>query len=536
MAPQLKTEEKNIICSAKPGYQYPNISVAEYIANQVTQIDGSVPAIVNPSDDTLLTYEDFHKQAQQFASALLSFGAVQGNLVVFFAENSAQLVVAFFGAVYLGLPICPLPPSNGPYELTNYIRDASGAILVFGSDKRETILKACNDPKYSKTMAQLKILIQLETEEDLLEHEILSAAVVKSFTSALNNFKTTSTLPSIPYFTPVDLKKSHFCLCFTSGTTGSPKAAVHSNRSFLAMLMKTQMGEKDKREHVLQWHPLGHMSGLFMIFHCIYSGKSVVLHRSGHLESLLASVEKYKLVYMPISASHATQMLAKDYPKQFNLSSLMLVVHAGSKVAPNVVNQLMERYGVICLDVYAATECMAAVGDRKWPDWMATFQCGNLGTVNANVELKDSVFVGYLNNEAATKATIDEDGWYHSGDIGYVNEAGDLFYVDRIKEMIKYRLYSVIPAEIEDFLYGVEGVEGVCVVGVPDSVDGELVRAYVQLKKGAQVTEKQLIDAVAENMGNQKQLRGGVHFVPIMPRTMIGKVDRQYFKNLAKQK
>ncbi len=320
MAPQLKTEEKNIICSAKPGYQYPNISVAEYIANQVTQIDGSVPAIVrqffrqkykqlslnisrkplqvNPFDDTLLTYEDFHKQAQQFASALLSFGAVQGNLVVFFAENSAQLVVAFFGAVYLGLPICPLPPSNGPYELTNYIRDASGAILVFGSDKRETILKACNDPKYSKTMAQLKILIQLETEEDLLEHEILSVAVVKSFTSALNNFKTTSTLPSIPYFTPVDLKKSHFCLCFTSGTTGSPKAAVHSNRSFLAMLMKTQMGEKDKREHVLQWHPLGHMSGLFMIFHCIYSGKSVVLHRSGHLESLLASVEKYKLVYM----------------------------------------------------------------------------------------------------------------------------------------------------------------------------------------------------------------------------------------------
>lgn len=252
-------------------------------------------------------------------------------------------------------------------------------------------------------------------------------------------------------------------------------------------------------------------------------------------------------------------MLAKDYPKQFNLSSLMLVVHAGSKVAPNVVNQLMERYGVICLDVYAATECMAAVGDRKWPDWMATFQCGNLGTVNANVELKivdlkngktalprgeqgeicfrsEAVFVGYLNNEAATKATIDEDGWYHSGDIGYVNEAGDLFYVDRIKEMIKYRLYTVIPAEIEDFLYGVEGVEGVCVVGVPDPVDGELVRAYVQLKKGAQVTEKQLIDAVAENMGNQKQLRGGVHFVPIMPRTMIGKVDRQYFKNLAKQK
>lgn len=252
-------------------------------------------------------------------------------------------------------------------------------------------------------------------------------------------------------------------------------------------------------------------------------------------------------------------MLSKDYQNKFNISSLMLIAHAGSKVAPNVVKGLMERYGVICLDVYAATECMAAVGDRVWPDWMATFECGNLGTVHANVELKiadlkdggktalprgehgeicfrsEAVFVGYLNNEEATKATIDEDGWYHSGDIGYVNQTGDLFYVDRIKEMIKYKLYSIIPAEIEGFLYNQEGVSDACVVGVPDPVDGELVRAYVLLKKGAQITEKKLVDAVAKNMGHQKQLRGGVHFVTVMPRTMIGKVDRQYFKNLARQ-
>lgn len=251
-------------------------------------------------------------------------------------------------------------------------------------------------------------------------------------------------------------------------------------------------------------------------------------------------------------------MLTQDYPSQFDLSSLSLIVHAGSKVAPNFVKELMEKYGVICFDAYASTECMAAVGDRKFPDWIANFECGNLGTVHPNVEMKiadltdgktalprrehgeicfrsEAVFVGYLNNEEATKATIDEDGWYHSGDVGYVNEAGDLFFVDRIKEMIKYQLYSIVPAEIEEFLYGQEGVEGVCVVGVPDAIDGELVRAYVQLKKGSEVTEKELIDAVAENMGKQKQLRGGVHFVPTMPRTMIGKINRQYFKNLAKQ-
>lgn len=208
----------------------------------------------------MLTYGDFHKQAQQFAASLLAYGAAQGDLVVFFAENSAQLVIALFGAVYLGLPICPIPPTNGPFELTNYIKDSSAAVLVFGADKSKTILKACNDMKYAPTMGQLKMLIQLEAENvdpTILKHEVFSAAVVKSFSSALSHSEKVTCLSSIPHFSPVDLKKFPFCLCFTSGTSGKPKAAIHSNRSFLAMLMNTQMGEKDKREHVLQWHPLG---------------------------------------------------------------------------------------------------------------------------------------------------------------------------------------------------------------------------------------------------------------------------------------
>lgn len=90
-------------------------------------------------------------------------------------------------------------------------------------------------------------------------------------------------------------------------------------------------------------------------------------------------------------------------------------------------------------------------------------------------------FVGYLGNPEETRATIDSDGWYHSGDVGYYDESGELFIVDRIKEIIKYQHWSVFPSEIEDFLHRHPAIESVCVIGVKHATDGALPRAYIVL-------------------------------------------------------
>ncbi|KAH9396484.1 hypothetical protein TYRP_019503 [Tyrophagus putrescentiae] len=171
-------------------------------------------------------------------------------------------------------------------------------------------------------------------------------------------------------------------------------------------------------------------------------------------------------------------------------------------------------------------EMQSAVRVRDPVDTERNFVSGNVGSVVPRTEMVvfdlitgeplppgekgevcfrgGGVFAGYLDNPEATAKTI-INGWLHSGDVGHYDHKGRLFICDRLKELIKYRQYSVVPAEVEDYLIqSHKGVAAVCVVGVPHQ----------------------------KNMGTQKRLRAGVRFIETMPVTLIGKVDRQYFKKL----
>jgi acyl-CoA synthetase (AMP-forming)/AMP-acid ligase II len=145
------------------------------------------------------------------------------------------------------------------------------------------------------------------------------------------------------------------------------------------------------------------------------------------------------------------------------------------------------------------------------------------------------VMLGYLNNPTATAVTIDTEGWLHTGDIGHYNDNGEIFVVDRLKELIKYNAYQVPPAELEAVLLSHPQVADAGVVGLPDAKVGELPRAYVVRKHNATVTEVQLNDFVSERVAPFKRLRGGVVFVKSIPRTASGKVLRKELRTLFSQ-
>jgi len=144
------------------------------------------------------------------------------------------------------------------------------------------------------------------------------------------------------------------------------------------------------------------------------------------------------------------------------------------------------------------------------------------------------MFKGYLNNDEATAKTIDKDGWLHTGDVGHYNQDEHIFITDRINKIIKFRNFSVYPAEIEACLAEHDGIAEAIVIGVKHILDGEYPRAYIKLKEGKQVSESDIHEYMKERMGDQKQLRAGVVFVDSIPRTVIGKVDRQHFKKQVK--
>jgi len=300
---------------------------------------------------------------------------------------------------------------------------------------------------------------------------------------------------------------------------GKPKGAIHSNRSFLAWLVHSYPWEDVTGRVILIWNPLGHISGSIFIPACLALGMSVVMFASTNLDSMLSAVQRHRVQEMVITPSHARQLVQTDYRKLYDISSLQMLKSGGSKIAANLLLAIRERYHFKLHDIYAATEFYGHASLLPNPVLLyEKFEPGNLGVVLPGVELKivdlktgealpanqhgeiclrgRPCFVGYLNNPEATEKTIDKDNWYHTGDIGYYDQKGCLFVSDRIKELIKYKIWSVVPAEIEDFIERHPAVEGVCVVGVPHFTDGYLLRAYVKVSEEQQVSEQELVDYV----------------------------------------
>jgi acyl-CoA synthetase (AMP-forming)/AMP-acid ligase II len=137
---------------------------------------------------------------------------------------------------------------------------------------------------------------------------------------------------------------------------------------------------------------------------------------------------------------------------------------------------------------------------------------------------------GYLNNEVATRNTIDDDGWLHTGDIGHVNADGHLFVVDRLKELIKYKGFQVPPAELEALLLTHPAVADAAVIGIPDDEAGEIPAAYVVLKEGAEATAEEIQQFVAGRVASYKQIRR-LTFIDAVPKSASGKILRRLLRD-----
>lgn len=142
---------------------------------------------------------------------------------------------------------------------------------------------------------------------------------------------------------------------------------------------------------------------------------------------------------------------------------------------------------------------------------------------------------GYLNNEEATKQTIDAEGWLHTGDVGYIDASGNIFIVDRVKELIKFKGFQVPPAELEGILLKHDSIADAAVIGIPDAEAGELPKAFVVLKANHTLTEQQVMDFVADKVAPYKKLRF-VEFTSQIPKSASGKILRRLLKLHEKEK
>jgi acyl-CoA synthetase (AMP-forming)/AMP-acid ligase II len=263
------------------------------------------------------------------------------------------------------------------------------------------------------------------------------------------------------------------------------------------------------------------------------------------LEQFLELVQKHKVTRVNLVPPILVGLANHPIVDKYDLSSLIELFSGAAPLGKELANEVKHRIGCRVVQGYGLTETspvthvynltltetdkLSSVGPAipNTEVMVVDVKTGQPLGRNENGEIwirGPQVMKGYLNNPDATDATLDEDGWLHTGDIGYVDEDGFFYIVDRLKELIKYKGYQVAPAELEALLLSHPAIADVAVIPSPDEEAGEVPKAFVVLK--AEATPEAIMDWVAERVSPQKKVRR-VEFVDSVPKSLSGKILRR---------
>jgi len=311
-------------------------------------------------------------------------------------------------------------------------------------------------------------------------------------------------------------------------------------------------GEDETFVSVLPFFHCYGMSGI--MFHGLYYGCRQVVLPKFDPKIMINVLRKYRPTWLHLVPPLVSFMVGHPDVKVDDLSSVKYIRSAAAPLSPNLAQQLMNKIGnpnTKLQESWGMTELSPSVTTEPWRNPVL----GKCGVAIPNTEMKvvdlntgaalgpeqdgeicvrgPQVMKGYHKNPTATSATIDAEGWCHSGDIGHYDKDGHFQIVDRLKELIKVKGLQVAPAELEDVLLSHASVSEAAVIGVPHEKSGEVPRAYVVRRDN--VSEQDIAKFVAEKVARHKHLDGGVVFIDSIPKTASGKILRKDLKELFKK-
>lgn len=339
-------------------------------------------------------------------------------------------------------------------------------------------------------------------------------------------------------------------LVFSSGTTGLPKAVRHTHASLGAAVRQWRGALKlTSRDRMQIVTPPSHILGLLNIFTALQTRAWVRLHRRFDIDQMLRHIEIDRITVEMAVAPIALAIASHPGLESYDLSSLRYIMWGATPVSTEIAETVTRRAGVGWVPAYGTTElpviaCNPLQGARldsvgrpvpgvhlrvAAPETGEPLRPGEIGEIRAR---STSLMAGYLPAEATGEAMC--DGWYRTGDVGWVDDDGWLRITDRLKEMIKVRGFQVAPAEIETVLHGHPAVKDCAVFGVPDGLNGEAVVAAIAVRAPAQGEDSEVLAAeltarVDQKLASYKRL-SRIVFVDDIPRLPSGKALRRVLK------
>jgi acyl-CoA synthetase (AMP-forming)/AMP-acid ligase II len=527
------------LASPYPDVEIPDVSVPEFVLAAGRERPDA-PALVDGLKGDTITHAQLAAYVDRVAAALHEKGLRKGDVVAVFCPNTPWYPVVFHGIAAAGCVMSPINSLYTPDEIAFQLRDSGAKLLITISLFMDRAAAAVEQAPVD----EIVVLDGMEGHAGLLD--LLSSQAP----SPQVDIDPANDLVTLPY---------------SSGTTGLPKGVMLTHRNLVANVAQTRpLIALQSEERIIAVLPFFHIYGLTVLMNqgLAWGGAVVTLPRFD-LEDFLRTIQDHKITRAFVAPPILLAMAKHPLVDQYDLSSLTSILSGAAPLDEQLALAAQDRLrkgadtGVSVAQGYGMTELSPVSHTTpdpgcEPPGVTGEVPKGSVGYALPNTECRlvdpstgedaapgdrgelwirgPQVMKGYLNNEKATRETVDDDGWLHTGDVAIVDDNGCYTVVDRVKELIKYKGYQVAPAELEAVLLGHPEIADAAVIGVPDKESGEeLPKAFVVRAPGSEVSEDAVMAYMAEKVAPHKKIRF-VEFIDAVPKSAAGKILRKDLK------
>lgn len=508
-----------------------------------------------------ISYSVLGDHSDRLASAFREMGVGKGDVIALHMPNSPAYTVAFFATLKVGAIVSPMNPLYTPREISYQIKSSGAKILVTSNVLYRNAEQALKEVSVDRVIVAgiedyMSPLMRPLARMKLKPPKIAYGSKILRYMDLVKRYKPTS------YREKIDPLEDMAALMYTGGTTRVPKGARILHGNIVANIQQIKpLYEVIRKKRglegpmvfigILPWY---HIYGLVTVMiYSIYDGGTVIVFPRPDIEGLMKAVEKYKAHVL-----HGVPTLynaINNHPKvkKYRLNTLLFCISGAAPLPQEVARRFESTTGAVLREGYGLTETAvvthvnplygksklgsiglpipstyAAIADLEKPILLPP------GSVGEIVISGPQVMKGYNIEEENREAFFTAYGlrWFRTGDIGYMDEEGFFYVLDRKKDMIKYKGYSVYPREIEEVLMTHECVKEAAVVGIPDPSAGEIPKAFVVLRDQCRgkISEGDILRWLEDKLAPYKRPKA-LEFREDLPKSPVGKILRRVLRD-----
>jgi len=515
-----------IIKSPYPDITIPDIPLTTYVLQNATRL-GDKPALIDGPSGRSVSFAELAVSIDKVAGGLARRGFTKGDTLAIYSPNLPEYAIAFHAVAVLGGIVTTINPLYTAMELATQLKDANASYLI--------TVEAFLDKAQTAAV-----------ESDIAEVFVFGEA------NGATPFAELATGAAFGHEVVIKPREDLIVLPYSSGTTGHPKGVMLTHHNLVANLCQITAArdtrlitEADTIAGVL---PFFHIYGMVVIMnYALAQGATVVTMPRFDMEQFLIFISRYRLTFAHLVPPIVLGLAKHPAVDAADLTSLEGIMCGAAPLGDELARSASTRLGCTVTQGYGLTETSPVT--HTGPSLPGTrIKPAAIGVSLPNTEVRivepgsnepvaqgargeflirgPQVMKGYLNHPEATALAIDEQGWFRTGDIGYVDEDDHFYVVDRVKELIKYKGSQIAPAELEAILVTHDAIADAAVIGRPDEEAGEVPKAFVVLKPDRVIDAESVMAHVANQVAPHKRIRH-VEFVDEIPKSLSGKILRR---------